>query len=288
MTGSETALESKREARLAVSLRALFFLTFVAACMARWLDRYGIGLSVALAWCAAAGAMVGAFLCAISFIAACLRRLWAPKAICGYSTDFIACSMAGTVAGLASGAIGFLAFIVPKRGATIEVSLNGLGISAIVDPARGPVFIKDVSSELLCTMIIGALAGSIVNSIACMFRSRRSSPWRYLISVSGTTAIAFGPLPVVLLVAFIFNLPEKPGMEYEWFGLWPIAAVFYFAIFAFIGAVCGAIVSAVWILARHAQTSRTSWIVFWFSIVWVILLATEAGLLPPVPQSSVP
>ena len=67
-------------------------------------------------------------------------------------------------------------------------------------------------------------------------------------------------------------------LEQEWFGLWPLAAVLYFVLFAAIGALFGAVVTTLRVWIDNLQKSRISNVSFWaFSVVTTIIV-TEAAL----------
>jgi hypothetical protein len=127
-------------------------------------------------------------------------------------------------------------------------------------------------------VLIPALVFSLSNSIASAARTLHLTTCAYTAWVSVVNALILGLLPVCPLVVTVIRLPKQPGLAYEWFGLWPLAALLYFVVFALIGATCGGIAAVLRICAERARTSGVDRAVFWSVAALLALFVTEAAV----------
>jgi hypothetical protein len=213
---------------------------------------------------------VGFIVAALHFSSALTSRAVNRKTLVGADdlSQAAQCVAAALAAGVAAEFLAFVCLLsisnapyVETHGFWIEVSFSSRVASRAATPAQTIV--------VLFPSIVAALAGST----AAAFRRLSAQPFYYALSVAATNAIILSILPVILLIVMIVRLPKARGLEHEWLGLWPLAAVLYFVVFALIGGTCGALAASISIGIQRINRSRTGAATLWLIAIVTVFLA---------------
>jgi hypothetical protein len=259
---------------LSVSLPALFFAIIATACIARWLVHFGSGVAVILAWSFVLGGAIGGGIGLVMVIISWILQIGRGSAVADRNqiTNIAGYAFTSAITALICACLGFAA---AAFGPVERVRPTGAWFEAFL--GNGPDAVEITRVITLFTLgpaVLGALSNSIAQILQQSIRSRSA----LILHTSIWTALVLGPVPVVLLIIAITRLPKARGLEHEWFGLWPLAAILYFAIFAAIGALSGAVFATIRVWIDSSQKSRASNATFWaFSVVTTIIV-TEAAL----------
>jgi hypothetical protein len=278
MTSARRPRDGSEANGLPVSLRTLFAGVFVAACMSRWLARFGLGLAVPIFWCIAVGAATGAL---VSFVGAVGRWLnsWSGKCFAVTALNLrriFAPVTAGAVGGALAGAVGFDYAAV----AGIDrVSAHGLAFTATMFGSGGnPVPMPTFAGCLLIPAFVGALAASIARSLA----AEDVPALPLVLSTALVLGISLAIIPPLLITVWLLYFPPaRPpagGWHENMLGLLPIGVAIWCIVFACVGAMAGALAggACAWIVqARRSTLSRA---LLWCATIACVLIVTEAAL----------
>jgi hypothetical protein len=274
----ERALAPNATSGLSMSLRTLFLATFVSACFSRWLAEYGVGLAVPFGWTLAIGGIIGTTFGLVSCIASYVSGRAQGK-IEFHLREVAFGAICGGIAGFFWAAIAFALWRAVSSEGTFHVAANGTSVVAFIDHRRRPPFLSDVSAALRAIVITGSVLGAFANSLAWLVRAWRPNSLLYVTTVAGVNALLMGPVPVIVLLVALNRLPPpRSPLEYEWLGLWPLAALIYSIAFAGIGAVTGALAAGYWLWESYARSGRTASIVFWLLVLYCIAFISQLGL----------
>jgi hypothetical protein len=260
---------------LAIPLKALFFLIYIASCVSLWLAHYGQGVAVALAWCAGVGGAIGAVFSFIELLVRqCKNHYSTPITTKESLSESFCCVVTGTIAGLLGGAIGFAA-AAPGQIANVEV--HGFWFKATTIEARMSM---DFTKTMATFVLVPAIVIAFANSLACSMRGLRNSQIRFIVAVAGTMGVTFGTIPTIALIAGVaYRATQSHGPSYENMdGLLPLAAPLWFMIGASVGITIGVTTAAAWLWSWHTTRSSTSWFFFWSTMTLLVMLVSQVGL----------
>jgi hypothetical protein len=262
-----------RRSKLAqLSLGTLLALMFIGACISRLAARFGFIVFLLTVWAVCLGATLGAVVGAMGIVAP--SAFGVARGGRAHSSQelrrFIDCVGAGIFGGVAVELAVYVFIVLLLGPAKTEVH------SVLVD-VTGP---RGAGPSGLATLIFlfPAVVGALANSIAFLYWREGSSVLGYLPFVSLLSAGTIGLPPAILLIALLVRPPGSLGVANEWSGLWPFAALIYFAFFSASGAVVGALAAALHVLSEWSHktaTRRTAFLSFW---ILLALLLTEAAV----------
>jgi len=267
-------LHCSRMGPSAISLRTILFLTFLCACVSRLVAQFGLGLAVALVWCAMLGAVLGLGVGALAALMDYLfRRLFRWREP-GERPLPIACLAAGLLGGFL-GAAAAAAFVCDSR-FTDPLAVSGLWFKAAYWDGQNH---RDITRQIACFLLLGAFLGAMSGSIARAHWPLRIRPWIYVIGASNLMALVCGAITLIAGVILIIPLwYEPPHFSTCMTGALPFAIVLYCAIAGAIGAVCGLAAAGFSLWALHANENRASWLCLWGMTAALVLFTTEAAL----------
>jgi hypothetical protein len=257
-----------------VSLQALFFAIFATACISRWLVHFGSGVAVILAWSFVLGGAIGGGIGLVLAIISWLLQIGRDSTDGDRNqfTNIAAYAFTSAITALTCACLGFAA---AAFGPVERVRPTGAWFEAFLGKGANAV---NISREITLFTLAPAALGAISNSIAQILQQNVRDRSALNLYASMWNALVLGPVPVVLLIIAITRLPLTRGLEQEWFGLWPLAAVLYFVLFAAIGALFGAVVTTLRVWIDNLQKNSISNATFWaFSVVTTIVV-TEAAV----------
>lgn len=268
--------ESNRLRGAQLSLRALFAVTFVTACLARFPGRYGIGVLVIVGWFVLAGVIVGLVVAtAVAIVdlvigaASRSRPNWSLAWI-----RFGRCVMAGTLAGLIMQGLAVaccFSLINPPPTNILNSWTEGT-------KALSPVFREPLAMQFL--MVSPALLSALSISTARAFANRKATTGQSIAPTGCLFATLFGLTPLVLVIIWLFFIPKppsRPGHE-NMLGLLPIAVPLWCAMAAAIGDASGVAAATLLTLVSHAQHNRHYHKVLWCAAIVVAILVTETAI----------
>lgn len=264
--GNQMHAAETRKMAVRNSLQTLFFVTFVGACVSRWLAEFGIGLIIAFGWSAVAGGSIGILSGTVKAVVC-----WTIDSVnhrLRITSDILAslCAtiVAGMIGGFWGGAIGFAASTI---GDIDHVSVRGLWFEAqFRDGTRdGQVFAAFV--------LIPAMYGGLAASLSSIFDSLQYAFVRFLaVAIAMPVFACFTGTMLTLLAA------DVSAILLEKFPLGVLSIALWLTGCAIIATVVGQIVAIFWEWSRHARNYSLSNALFWCAAVVFVLLVTEAAV----------
>lgn len=270
--------ESSRLRRAQLSLRALFAVTFFAACLSRFVAHYGIGVLVIVGWFALAGTVVALGMAsAVALVdlvvgaASRNRPAWSLVWI-----RFARCSLAGTLGGLIVQGLA----IVCCFSLISQPPAHVLNSWTDGTQALSPVFREPLAMQLL--MVSPALLSALSISIARAVANRKATTGQSIAPSGCLLATMFGLAPLVLVIIWLFFIPKPPppppGVFHEnMLGLLPIAVPMWCAIGAVIGGGLGVAAALLLTLLSHVERNRFHRALLWCAAILAAVLLMEAA-----------